>query len=164
MLFNRPHTTVKNARNVKSVSLAKLLFSKRFSNFERASSKKYFSSNAHFAYQKLTFYAWNGRETDFVVSENFDVVWGLYLELRGLYRTHSIWSRLMALFCWFNRVLMQRFLLLCFQAGNSVLHERNGCFKSADEANQSVEMQMVVKCKSAAIFPRWQHNFSSPFL
>ena len=67
-----------------------------------------------FAYQKLTFYAWNGRETDFVVSENFDVVWGLYLELRGLYRTHSIWSRLMALFCWFNRVLMQKVFAAMF--------------------------------------------------
>ena len=31
-----------------------------------------------FVYQNLLFYAWNGRETNFVFPGNFDVVWGLF--------------------------------------------------------------------------------------
>ena len=57
--------------------------SKGFSNFERTSIKPFLqifiTHQCRVLHTKIwLFYAWNGRETDFVFPVNIDVVWGLF--------------------------------------------------------------------------------------
>ena len=65
------------------------LISKGFSIFERTSSKSYpffkCSSGLHNKIEQ--FFAWNGRERDFVFLGNFDVVWSLLNHLNDIYCT-----------------------------------------------------------------------------
>ena len=77
---NRPQPTIKNARNMKSVSRAKLPYSisRGFSIFERTSSKScpFFKCSLVLQTKISLFYAWNGCEMDFyrTPSDNLDFI------------------------------------------------------------------------------------------